>query len=622
VGDSGSVTEASHGDRSARTRPRVAVAVGVFVLAWLWLSLRPSAPLHEDTSRDLAFARDLVEGTQLHTHGAWASFVSLHQGTSWIDFLALCQLAGAGTAAIEAILGALLAAVVGLGYLGFSRALPEGEDPLVHEIAALVGALVVLAALPMTCELPILWQPILLPLPVMLAHLALWRLLRGGALVDALALAVFCALALDIHVVSVALVLPAIAAVFLASERPLIAAPLAAIAGVGTLALSSWGAVVANLEILVELGWLIPSLVAVALAGVLGGALRRRFLALGWEARLRAALGAELSVLAVIVATSLLPATPSLSGRYLLPFVPAVGLAAALAASWARSRRSAAVSLALALGLVLASLGSLRPRSERRLPIYPQWRVAEFDAIAAELDARELTWTELAARLQGPSHAQILGHLSAFLAPGEAEPGRADEGLLILGLAPADGEAVLAELGEDRERATRLELDEDLHALILPTPARADRLGARLCRDGQDCEPVVIAVTSRVYQAHTNAWIGDEPARGWLEDEGRVPREIQWRVPVRRGPRAVLMLSSTLPEHCAWFFVAAEGFEASASLPSRVVELPDTAEGALLVARELDEDWACREHGVFPPAIIELRPEWTRLRELLAPPQQ
>jgi hypothetical protein len=592
----------------------------VFVVTWLWLWMRPSSPLQEDTSRDLAFARELVDGTQHHLHGAWASFGALRQGTIWIDFLALCQLTGLGIEGIEAVLTTLLAATVALAYVGFARLLPWREDPLVREVAPLISAVAVLAALPLTCEMPLLWQPILLPVPIVLAHLCLWRLLRDGELVDALALAVLCSFALDVHVVSVALLMLALVAVPLASKQTWLATPAALTVGIGTLALCSPAALSGNWVILREQGWLLPTCVVLGAALLVGAALRRRFASLNWETRLRLALGGELAVMAMIIAASLHGSTPSLAGRYLLPFIPAVALALGLAASWANSRRSLLGSIALALGLLLASLGWLRPESSRVLPIYPAWRVAEFEPVAELLRERELSWTELAGRLQGPSAAMVLSHLSSLVEPGSADPPHAESGLLLVALDDAQAEQVRPELPDDPQLVTALEVGE-LQALLVQTSARADRLGVELCRDGDDCTPVKIASNSRVHQAHPKVWIGRAPAQQWLVADGRSePEQLLWRFPITPGPRAVLMLSSNLSEPCAWMFVAAEGFEPSARLPSALLELEGDASGFLLVSRRLDADQpACSEHGLFPPSIMETAPEWVRLRELLTP---
>jgi hypothetical protein len=42
----------------------------------------------------------------------------------------------------------------------------------------------------------------------------------------------------------------------------------------------------------------------------------------------------------------------------------------------------------------------------------------------------------------------------------------------------------------------------------------------------------------------------------------------------RPGAPEILMLSSVLPERCAWFFGASEGFLSSTSPPSHLLELP------------------------------------------------
>jgi hypothetical protein len=606
------------------SRRQAALALAVFVLAWAWLSLRPSAPLHEDTSRDLAFARDVVDGAIWHRHGAWSSLAALQQGSGWIDFLAVWQLAGIGIVGIERLLTVLLAATVAIAYLGFSRLLPSRAEARVVERAALTGALVLLASLPFVCEMPILWQPILVPPLVVLAHVSMWRLLRSGELVDAIALAIWCALACDLHIVVATLVLVALSAIVLASKRPVIATLVSIAIGLATVALCSVEALVSNVEILRERGVLVPVLAAPCLAVIVGALARRRFARLDWEARLRIWLGVELAMVALMLIAAWIwsrsssVVSPQPPGRYVLPFVPAIALAAALASSWAASARSAAVSLGLALALVLASLGTLRPKSKRNLPTYPAWRVAEFAPVADAIVERGATWTDLAVRLSGPNYLQVLGHLSSIVDPGGDDPPRADAGLLVLALEPTDARELADEL--PAERVTIIELD-DLTALLIDTPARTDRRGAQLCRDGQACEDVILAATRRTSQAQPTAWVDRDPAATWLRSEGE-PREIQWKIPVSAGAPTVLLLTTLLPEHCAWFFVATDGFQPSTPLPSQVLELPPDTEGSVLITRRLDPgQHACHENAVMPPPIVETLPEWTRLRELLTPPR-
>jgi hypothetical protein len=246
--------------------------------------------------------------------------------------------------------------------------------------------------------------------------------------------------------------------------------------------------------------------------------------------------------------------------------------------------------------------------------------VAEFEPVAKLLRERELTWTQLAGQLQGPSYALVLSHLSSLVDPGSPDPAHANAGLLLVALDPEQAEQVLAELPQgDPQLVTTLEIGE-LRALLLQTSARADRLGVELCRDGQDCRPVKIASNSRVHQAHPKVWIGRAPAQQWLTADGHPePEQLLWRFPIAAGPRAVLLLSSTLAEPCAWMFVAAEGFEPSSTLPSALLELGPEASGSVIVARRVSDQPRCGEHGLFPPSIIETAPEWIHLRELLTP---
>jgi hypothetical protein len=303
-----------------------------------------------------------------------------------------------------------------------------------------------------------------------------------------------------------------------------------------------------------------------------------------------------------------------LAGRYLAPFLPAPALAAALLAGRIRSPLATALSLVLAVWVLWSTREWLQPRSTRALPTYPAWTVAEFEPIAEELRARELTWTELLARLQGPNVIALIGYLSSVVEPGEMGPPAPDEGLLVLALTPADADAVMAQLpGDDVQRFSLAEFD----ALLVRTPARADRLGSRICRTADDCTEVVVAVTNRVYQSQFSAWVGRGPAMQWLTADGHPqPERLLWKVPIRRGAEAVLVINTRPRDRCAWQFVASEGFAASSPLPATTVALPAAAEGELLVARPLVSD-GCDEFTALPPMLTETAPGWTRLRELL-----
>jgi hypothetical protein len=160
----------------------------------------------------------------------------------------------------------------------------------------------------------------------------------------------------------------------------------------------------------------------------------------------------------------------------------------------------------------------------------------------------------------------------------------------------------------------------DMRAVLLRTTARADRLGAQLCRDGGDCEALVLAATSRVSQAHADAWIGPRPAAEWLTANGRAaPAEHMLKFPISSGPASLLLLPTRATQECAWLFVATEGFASPTTLPSPVLELPPDASGSVLISRKRDPEGCQQSIVLFPPSIVETTPAQERLRELLTP---
>jgi len=598
----------------------------VFVLAWTWLSLRPDALLHPDSSRDLSFARDLADGVELHMHGAWAAYASLLQGSAWIDLLALCRRLGLGVPGIERVMTTLLAGAVAAAQLGVARLIAATSTGPAHpgaRLGTIAGALLLLASLPATCEMPVLWQPLLLPVPAVFAHLAAWRVLERGELIDGLALALMVALASTVHVIASVLVPPAILIVALACRVPglgergrlrsaahgLLAAAASVGVGLGFVLLRSSKAVFANLRIAGEQGWL-PPVWGVGLSVlVLGLVLRPRFAALGVRRRLELAVGFEALLVGVIVLASFSAATPALAGRYLLAFAPGLVLAAALLAVRARSGLTAGMIAAVSVVLLATSITALRPYERRQLPFAPTLSQAEFELVAGALAERGITWVDLVGRLQGPDHEALLGGAAAALEPGTLPPPAADTGLLLLALEPARAQAVLAEL---ESNAATVELSASMTMLIVDTPARLDRHGVSLCLGDGTCTPVTLAVDRRVAQAHPNAWIDRQPSSEWLVEQPGADEDLIWRFPVRPGPAATIILPPEAGSRCAWSVVAAEGVEVG-ELPAALVELPAEAVGSLTISREV-----C-EHRLtsFPPAPVELAPGWARLRAIL-----
>lgn len=607
---------------SERSEPRERAPVSLealflFAFAWLWLSLRAESPLHDDSSRDFAFARDLADGVELHLRGASTSFAGLEQGALWIDLLALCRRLGLGILGVDRVLTTLLAGSVAAVHYGVAELVraagPAPSERLIARAGPLAGALAWLASLPVACQMPVLWQPLLLPVLVVLAHLALWRVLERGELLDALAAGILCALAFDVHVVAIVLLAALALVVPLGARRPGIATPASLAAALGLMWLSSSVALTDNLEQARAHGWVTPGLAMVGLLILAGLLLRSRFAALSLRRRLELAVAVEALLVAAVVLASWLPSTPALAGRYLLPFCPGLALAVALVIGRGGGTRTRAlVVTGLAALLLVAATPSMQSRNPRSLPLLPEYTQREFEAIADALDGH--TWNQLIGRLQGPDHDLVLSGLSAELDPGEPISA-ADTGILLISVDPNAVEPLLTELPS----ATRIVAISNASALLIETPARLDRTAVSLCAEDGECTPVTLYIDRRVHQAYPAAWRFGRPASEWLGERSDGPvRWVSWRFPVRPGPAATLVLPPIYAPHCAWQIVASEGFELAA-LPTSAIELPPEVSGSLTIARVLDEDHlGCkRERLEFPPAPIELEPGWTRLRALL-----
>lgn len=601
-----------------RSLVRALDSLAVFVFAVAWLSLRAEPPLHNDTSRDLAFARDLVDGAELHLHGAWASFGDLVQGTAWIDLLALCMRAGLGLLGIHHVLTLLLAAAVALMHFGVARLLLALEPTASHLTARggpLASAMVLLALLPAACELPILWQPTLLPIAVVFVHLALWRLLDSGELLDGLALGLFCALALDIHVIAVLCSLLLLLATPLAAKRPLLTTCASVAVLFGYSSLTSYAALSSNYVAASEHGWVGPGvLIGAGVIGV-GLLLRSRFAKLSLRARLELAVAFEAGLVLVVLLASLLPSTPEVTGRYLLPFAPALALLVALViARLGASRRATMAVVGVAALLLLASFPRLRQHSRQHLPLLPSFAQRDIEQLAVHLNAAGHTWAELVMRLQGPERGPVLGGLTPWIDDGEPSEAMPERGLLLLAVAHEQVEALLDEL----PASTQTIALDDRTLLLIETAARLDRTAALACASAQDCKPVTVVVPRRVTKAYPKSWIGAQVLAGWLAE--REQQRSMWRIPVRPGPAVTLMLPFAREPGCEWQILEAKGLElsqsSSSSSSSSLIELPADAEGELLLARE-PADEHCGGRSPLPPAPYELDPSWTRLRALL-----
>jgi hypothetical protein len=611
----------------------IAVASAVMVVSLAFLSLLPPTPLHGDSARDLLLARDLAEGTAIHGAGAQAAFAQHLQGTSWIDLLALGRRLGLGVTGLQWLAYSTQALALALGVCGLARLLDRRPD----DPGLLAGAALLLPLLPLLSEAPILWQPLLLPLPLMLAHLALWRLVVDGRALDAALLGLFVAWSIDVHIVAIVLVAPAALAIALASRRPGFAMLGAGLAGAGLLGWSSPTMLTHNLGLAQAHGHLVWAGAGVAIAGVVGLALRRRFAPLAGSRRLQAVAIAELLALIGLLGASTLPSTPDLSPRYLLPFAPVLLLLVGLRLDPARpiaGRRVRAGAAALAALLIGAHSLPSPPRSE--LPTRPSWTFIELERLATATAAHGYPWTALVERLQGPTREAVLGGLAALEQEPAAVATPTDEDLIFIGV-PAAALAELDAVLEPGRVLARIDNSGGV-GLLIRLPARVVRREPRVRWTGADAGPELdpsgsgwreVGLTPPADRAHL--YFARAYPAAYELDGRRIrvdPRagQIHWRLRFAAGPaRVVSTIPGDPPSACAWRITRVEldsGGELG-SPPAFSVTLPPDRPGWIELGRTLLADDGVercalvQDDGVLPPGTLETAPEQARLRALL-----
>ncbi len=602
----------------------------IFVLSFAWLSLAGAAPLHGDSCRDLLFARDLAEGNALHEHGVPTAFAKFVQGTSWIDLLALARRLELSIVEIERLLRALISVAVAVGVVGLARLLGRRPD----DPGLLGGGAVFLATLPWLCELPILWQPQLLPLPAVLVHLALWRSVLDGRAIDAALVGLFVGWAIDVHVVAVLLIVPCGLAIVATSKRPVLATSAAASAGLGFLALSSRATLRDNFEFMRREEMLEPALFVLGIGIIVGVLARRRILALAPERRLALVTGVELVLVALLLAAPAFGRTPDLSPRYLLPFAPVLLLVVALrfgtTHAYARPRVRAALLAALALAMATRCMARVDPT---QLPDRPRWLLRELEPLAEVVAEHGYDWPLLVEHLQGSVREATLAAFAVFeREPDEVSP-PVDEDLIFIGL--PDVEADEVERLVPAERILAEVPLEGGRALLLRMPARLRRAGAMVRFEGGalgpdtsrlrgvSLVPPPSLVHQMIHRAYPAAWEAD----GRLHLEGD-PDRVVWRLRFEAGSeRVVSLVPFAASPACTWQVdgveLEGEPMPESPELPWPSVVLPAGRSGWIELGRTITSEYGARDclvvqdDGVLPPGTIETEPDQRALREAL-----
>lgn len=193
------------------TRPVALIAVAG--VAGLYLATFGAPPLHVDSTYDLLAAQDCLAGVSCDGHHA--SLAELQQGQGWILLLAGLQTLGLGINGIHALMVGLHVMAIALAWAVVARRRGTRQ--------ATLAALVMTAFTTASAEVPLLWNPTLLPLPTVVLGVTLLRMVEApqrtarwsSVVVASLALLV----AIEAHIVNVLAVPVLVAVVTLGTAR-------------------------------------------------------------------------------------------------------------------------------------------------------------------------------------------------------------------------------------------------------------------------------------------------------------------------------------------------------------------------------------------------------------------
>ncbi len=601
----------------ANSLPVLPTALVLFGATFLLLDLVIDTPaLHADTARDLLTARDCVDVGRCAMAGPTSSFGGVIQGALWIHFLEMSRAAGLGLRGIRAGVLALTSASSVLIAFTPRRLCRWNGGPAAWAI--------MLAASAGTIELPILWNPSALPLPIALFHVALLACAATGSVPAAGAVGVALSLSIDAHLVSAAWTPFAVVVVVATAVRPFLAMSALSVLLVGTSLLSSFGAVRDDVALLGAVCLYGPVVLVVALG--LGWTIRRRMRAVAPASRVRAVLVAACTYFVLCAIGMCVAKGHALAPRYFAPIVPAAAiLGSGAAVGWRAvgGRRGAVGNAAVVfvVGVAGAALTLLHSPASR-----PSWTAEDAESLAGSLSSRGWTFAALHGHLRGPQANELLAGLAPFLPAPDGAP-----------LAPAQDDLLLFKVSGTRARASDAEkwIVADLPGNAVAVGRRAaswldvgwlevcagfsgsDARCMRTSLDGGDPDRGEKGtVSQRAYPELANA-------RSKLLSDGRsLSRAFRWTVEVRlrpnpEGPAHVLTLADPEP---LWRIERIDGALYQGLLPGREVVLESVpTEGRILFGVDVSADDAGRFRP-WLPSFVETAAGEEALRSLFANP--
>jgi len=294
---------------AAITLAYLAALVGlVFATRW------GEAVIAPDTLNDLLLARDALDGLHVQTRGPISGSLDLSQGATWVHWNVLAGRLGLDIGLRQRVLALSWVSAVLIYFWGLRRRWgTQGAFP---------AAVTFVWALSWLVPFEIYWGPSPMPLIAVFLALAADRQPRGTGRWSAFSLGVFLAVAVDVHLIAVPLLVPALFSVGWRAQRPL-AAAFALLAGLfAYLAVSSSAALISNLRRLWEAGALLPAVALCALALFAGREAGRRWPRIADSTRaLVVSAGVGLALAGVWLLAEPVMGR-SMAGRYAAPFIP------------------------------------------------------------------------------------------------------------------------------------------------------------------------------------------------------------------------------------------------------------------------------------------------------------
>lgn len=585
-------------DLARRAAPFACVTAAAFVL--LAVSARVP-PIDGDPARDLLFARDCIDLGACSTIGPTTSLLHFCQGANWIDLISTVRLLGGSVRALQWTVITVQALGCGLLF-AFARRI---VSPLVASLSA--GVFVVVL-----CSLgddTLLWNHSLLALIVVVASGAMLvgvQTERSAAMWIA---AFWTGVGIGTHVQCAELLLAVVVGSVLFPARPWRTLQGTLVAVSLPLVVLSWGAVEANVAVLVNTGAGAVAVGGLAVLVVLARLVARRYAALGSRGKCL-----------VLAALLLLPALPgtvwvrtvghSTSLHYYYPMLPAVALLAGAGLEALAVRISPAFGrtwliAGAALG-VLASSVSLRFVNHKR-----DWTAPDARALTKYLVSHGYSYRDAALHLQSPDVWSALTAISVFMPPPRAsKPAESPPDLFVW--RPAPGDPRLA-------GGVYLRTNSGDVLFVHESRDWLSVEGGRVCR----VRPGRAAACRRLVLR------SDERVAGFRFEHRSYPR--LYRLPVvrpyetritfplhPRGRRARVFQVLEDDELCPWRFVAVHGARVAESLPAeRITIEPNRSGGEVTIAREYRSE--CRELDTeFRPSVLEVPPSQIALLDAVA----